>query len=85
MPFDKKQNLLFTGNYGTGKSHLSVSITKKLIEQGYECLFLSLPKLLTKIKQTYNKEGITEAELLQVIQRVDLLVFDDIGAEQRTV
>jgi len=56
-----------------------------LIEQGYECLFLSLPKLLTKIKQTYNKEGITEAELLQVIQRVDLLVFDDIGAEQRTV
>ncbi|NRG29532.1 ATP-binding protein [Bacillus circulans] len=83
--FDKKQNLLFTGSYGTGKSHLSVSITKKLMEQGYECLFLSLPKLLTKIKQTYNKEGITEAELLQVIQRVDLLVLDDIGAEQRTV
>ncbi|MEK4800687.1 ATP-binding protein [Oceanobacillus sp. FSL K6-0118] len=82
--FDKKQNLLFTGSYGTGKSHLSVSITKKLMEQGYECLFLSLPKLLTKIKQTYNKEGITEAELLQVIQRVDLLVLDDIGAEQRT-
>ncbi|ASK61386.1 DnaC replication protein [Virgibacillus phasianinus] len=82
--FDGKQNMLFTGIYGTGKSHLSVSITKKLMEQGYECLFLSLPKLLTKIKQTYNKEGATEEELLSVIQRVDLLVLDDIGAEQQT-
>ncbi|WP_449354721.1 ATP-binding protein [Virgibacillus natechei] len=82
--FDGKQNLLFTGNYGTGKSHLSVSITKKLMEQGYECLFLSLPKLLTKIKQTYNTKGVTEDELLEEIRRVDLLALDDIGAEQQT-
>ncbi|WP_234447153.1 ATP-binding protein [Virgibacillus salexigens] len=82
--FDGKQNLLFTGNYGTGKSHLSVSITKKLMEQGYKCLFLSLPKLLTKIKQTYNTKGVTEDELLEEIRRVDLLALDDIGAEQQT-
>jgi len=82
--FDEKQNLLFTGDYGTGKSHLSVSITKELIAKGYECLFLSLPKLLTKIKQTYNAKGTTEDELLSVIQRVDLLALDDIGAEQQT-
>ncbi|GLO65010.1 ATP-binding protein [Oceanobacillus kimchii] len=82
--FEGEQNLLLTGAYGTGKSHLSVSITKKLMERGFECLFLSLPKLLTKIKRTYNTEGVTEDELLSVIQRVDLLVLDDIGAEQQT-
>lgn len=82
--FDGTKNLLFVGNYGTGKSHLSVSITKKLMEQGKECLFLSLPKLLTKIKDTYSNDGITEDELLKVIQRVDLLVLDDIGAEHNT-
>lgn len=82
--FDGTKNLLLVGSYGTGKSHLSVAITKKLMEQGRECLFLSLPKLLTKIKDTYNNKGVTEDELLEAIQRVDLLVLDDIGAEQQT-
>ncbi|MBT2215866.1 ATP-binding protein [Virgibacillus dakarensis] len=82
--FDGTKNLLLVGNYGTGKSHLSVSVTKKLMEQGKECLFLSLPKLLTKIKETYNNKGVTEDELLEVIQRVDLLVLDDLGAEHNT-
>ncbi|WP_404453993.1 ATP-binding protein [Virgibacillus necropolis] len=82
--FDGKHNLLLTGNYGTGKSHLSISITKELMELGYHCLFVSLPKLLTKIKRTYNKEGVTEDELLDFIRQVDLLVIDDIGSEQQT-
>lgn len=82
--FDGTKNLLLHGSYGTGKSHLSISITKKLMEKGYECLFLSLPKLLTKIKETYNNDGVTEDELLNMIQQVDLLVLDDIGAEHST-
>lgn len=82
--FDGTKNLLLVGDYGTGKSHLSVAVTKELMEQGKECLFLSLPKLLTKIKETYNNKGITEDELLEAIQRVELLVLDDIGAEHHT-
>lgn len=82
--FDGTKNLLLVGSYGTGKSHLSVAITKKLMERGKECLFLSLPKLLTKIKDTYNNKGVTEDELLEVIKRVDLLVLDDLGAEHNT-
>jgi len=82
--FDGTKNLLLYGSYGTGKSHLSISITKKLMEKGYQCLFLSLPKLLTKIKETFNNDGVTEDELLNMIQQVDLLVLDDIGAEHNT-
>jgi len=82
--FDSTKNLLLHGSYGTGKSHLSVSVTKELMAKGYECLFLSLPKLLTKIKETYNNKGVTEDELLEAIQHVDLLVLDDIGAEHHT-
>src|SRR5699024_2314445 len=82
--FDRKQNLLLAGDYGTGKSHLSVSITTALMKKDYECLFLSLPKLLTKIKHSYDTKGVTQDELLNVIERVDLLVLDDIGAEEKT-
>lgn len=82
--FDGTKNLLLHGSFGTGKSHLSIAVTKNLMEKGYQCLFLSLPKLLTKIKETYNNDGVTEDELLEMIQRVDLLVLDDLGAEHNT-
>ena len=82
--YDGTGNLLLHGNYGTGKSHLSISVTKKLMEKGYSCLFLSLPKLFTKIRDTYNDSNITEDKLLEYIQQVDLLVLDDLGAEQKT-
>lgn len=82
--FDGTKNLLLHGSYGTGKSHLSVAVTKELMQRGKQCLFLSLPKLLTKIKDTYKGKGISEDELLEVIQDVDLLVLDDLGAEHNT-
>lgn len=82
--FDGKKNLLFSGTYGTGKSHLSVSITKKLMEQGKTCVFISLPKLLTKIKDTYNGSDLKEDQVMSAMKNVDLLVIDDIGAEQKT-
>lgn len=82
--FDGEGNILFTGSYGTGKSHLSVGITKELMKKGYTAVFISVPKLLTKIKNTYNNDGPTEHELLEVMAKVDLLVIDDIGAEQKT-
>lgn len=80
---DKPKNLLFTGNYGTGKSHLSVAMTKELMNRGYTCLFISMPKLLTKIKTTYNKKSEqTESDVMKYVEDVDLLVLDDIGAER---
>ncbi|PIC65489.1 DnaC replication protein [Sporosarcina sp. P13] len=75
-------NLLITGTYGTGKSHLSFSASRMLINKGHTALFLSVPKLLTKIKDTYNsKAQFSENDLLDYIENVDLLVLDDMGAE----
>jgi len=80
---DKPINLLLYGSYGTGKSHLSVAITKELMQKGLTCIFVSMPKLLTKIKTTYNKKSEqTESDLMDYIESVDLLVLDDIGAEK---
>jgi DNA replication protein DnaC len=78
----ESKNLLLVGTYGTGKSHLSYAATKSLLDAGHSCLFLSVPKLLTKIKETYNaKSKLSEEDLFEYIQQVDLLVLDDLGAE----
>jgi DNA replication protein DnaC len=75
-------SLFFQGNFGTGKSHLSVSITKALRDKGYSVIFISIPKLLTKIRNTYNKSSEqSEDQILNTLASVDLVAFDDIGAE----
>lgn len=76
------ENLLLKGGYGTGKSHLAVSAVKMLLDKGYTCLFLSVPKLLTKIKNTWNRDSKwSEDDMMDYITRVDLLVLDDVGTE----
>ncbi|WP_260858089.1 ATP-binding protein [Bacillus sp. FJAT-22090] len=82
----KGKNLLLVGTYGTGKSHLSYATAKSLIANGHSALFLSVPKLLTKIKDTYNPNSkFSENDLLEYVAMVDLLVLDDLGAEYTNV
>lgn len=82
--FDPKepQSFLLKGTYGTGKSHLSYATAKALLERQHSTLFLSVPKLLTKIKETYNGGSkFSENELLEFVATVDVLILDDLGAE----
>lgn len=75
-------NVLLYGSYGTGKSHLAISATKLAIKNGHTALFISVPKLFSKIKETYNRDSkVTEEGLIGLINSVELLVLDDIGAE----
>lgn len=76
------RNLFFQGSFGTGKSHLSVAVTKTVTKKGHSTIFISTPKLLTKIRSTYNKTSHqTEDQIISAITNADLVVFDDIGAE----
>ncbi|HLR41646.1 MAG TPA: ATP-binding protein [Pseudogracilibacillus sp.] len=78
----ESDSLLLVGSTGVGKSHLAVSVAKSLMGKGYQALFLSVPKLFTKIKQTYNSDmAFNEADILALIEAVDLFVLDDVGTE----
>lgn len=80
---DNPINLFLVGSYGTGKSHLAESVRKVLLRQGKSSLFISVPKLFTKLKSTYNSDSKeTEAELLGHLEKMDLLILDDVGAEK---
>lgn len=82
---DNPINILLFGNYGTGKSHLSVGITKALMDKEITSIFISMPKLHTKLRDTYNKKSQqSEAEIMKALEDIDLLVLDDIGAEKDT-
>lgn len=77
---DNKQSILLYGSYGTGKSHLSMATIKRVREKGFSVLYMNVPQLITTYKSTYNKNAtLTERELDQIIDDVDLLVLDDYG------
>lgn len=80
---DKPMSLMLQGKYGVGKSHLLSAAGKKIEEKhGVTFIAVSMPKLFTLIKNSFDKKGkYTEAELLQMIADVDILLLDDIGAE----
>lgn len=82
---DNPRNLLLIGKYGTGKSHLAISIAKEIMQKKYmSALFISTTKLLTKLRSTYNYGNIeTEDQIMNRLSRVSLLVLDDVGAEQK--
>ena len=83
--FKENKGLMFVGDCGVGKSHLSYSICKEAREKGISSIFISVPELLTQLKSTFNKnKNYTEEDLLSALKNVDLLVLDDIGADYPT-
>ncbi len=81
---NRPKNLLFHGDTGIGKTHLAVSILKEILKKEYSGLFISLPLLLTMIKNTYSKNdesGMTVVDIFKKMKSIDLLVIDDMGAE----
>lgn len=78
--------VILMGTYGLGKSHLAYAAVKQIAEKQFTSIFISVPKLLTKIKASYNdKELPSELKMLEALEKVDCLVLDDIGAEQTKV
>lgn len=79
---NKAHNLLIMGNPGTGKTHLCVAIARTLKEKGNTVGFLTTGKLLSMIKATYKSGAMkSEAEIIRDIQKIDLLILDDLGSE----
>ncbi len=60
-------------------------MVRAALEKGYTAIFERVPKLLLKIRSTYNAcSRVSEAEIMQALTQADLLVLDDAGAEKWT-
>jgi DNA replication protein DnaC len=83
---DNGRGLWLMGDTGTGKTTLAMLVSKATLAAGRSVAIYSLPKLLARIRRTYDDEA-GEDSYLQFFDRltsVDLLHIDDVGAEKRS-
>ena len=74
------RGLLFFGNYGTGKTHLAAAVLQNVIKKGYTGVFMSVPELISKIRASWSNDE-NEGDMIDIISETDLVVMDDLGAE----
>lgn len=91
---------VFAGPAGRGKSHIAMAILNHVnvqsykmqqagkLEKPFKCLYVSIPRMMSLISETYNmswekKETYphTEERVISLIGSSDVVVFDDLGAE----
>jgi len=78
-------SIMITGPYGRGKTGLAIGYAWACLQAlGVKSIrFIAMPQLFAELRDTYNREeGPTEAQVVGRYAACDLLILDDIGAEQ---
>ena len=74
---DNHENLLFFGPPGLGKTHLSIALGMKAIEEGYTVCFEKIVNLI-KLLKTQEIQRAAGFRINRIL-RSDLLIIDEIG------
>lgn len=83
------QHVLLTGPTGVGKTHLASSVIWQcmmLKRYDYRAIFIDFQEYINKLKESYEKTDVKElmTDLSRELERADLVVLDDLGAERGT-
>jgi DNA replication protein DnaC len=73
----KREDALFLGPGGTGKSHLAQAIGQCAIQQGYKVLYRETHILLDELAEAVAES--TRKEYVEDVSTVPLLIIDDFG------
>jgi len=73
----QKENLIFLGSVGTGKTHLATAIALKACQTGRRVRFFTAASLANLLLERNNKGTLNS--FLANLKRVELIVVDEIG------
>ncbi len=72
-----KENLIFMGTVGTGKTHLATAIALKACQEGRRVRFYTAASLANNLLEKNNKGTLNN--YLSTLKKVELIVIDEIG------
>lgn len=74
---EKGQNIIMTGNPGTGKTHTAIGLGLAACEAGYRVLFTTIPYLVTELKESNDNQKLRAYE--RRFEKYDLVIADELG------
>lgn len=74
---NKKENIIFIGPPGVGKSHLATALGVKACEFGFKVLFITAKDLIENLYREYEKGTLKNS--FNKLKRIDLLIIDELG------
>ncbi|HEX7057380.1 MAG TPA: primosomal protein DnaI [Bacilli bacterium] len=74
------KGLFLTGGFGTGKTFLMCYMLHELAKSGYSGVIVYTPEFVEDLKSMFSEPQKLK-ETVELMKQCDLLVFDDIGAE----
>lgn len=79
-----KQNIgiYLYGDNSSGKTFLTACMCNSLVEQGFKCIYTSVPTMIAEIQKSYTKDvAMGQAELVSMLSTKAFVFIDDLGKE----
>lgn len=74
-------SILMFGKTGRGKTHLSLAIANRVLQNGYNVLYDSAINFLRQVEKEHFGRGGSNDNTLDTLLSCDLLILDDLGTE----
>ena len=71
------QNVILSGNSGTGKTHIAIGLGIKACLQGYKVLFATVPLFITQLKELRSAKSLRSFQ--HKLEKYDLVILDEFG------
>lgn len=78
---DDPKNFLLLGHTGLGKTHLSTSVAKTVIEKGYKVAYGTINDIISDFEAERFRGTVTDEDIADRYYKSDLLIIDDLGCE----
>ncbi len=76
------KGLFLHGTYGSGKTYFLSALSNELCKNGFDVSIVFFPDLCRELKRTMFKDD--SSDVINRLKNVDILVLDDLGAENLT-
>ncbi|BBE30398.1 ATPase AAA [Tepiditoga spiralis] len=71
------QNVILSGNPGTGKTHIAIGLGMKACMKGFKVLFTTIPLLITQLKESRSNKTLRAFQ--SKFGKYDLVICDELG------
>jgi DNA replication protein DnaC len=74
---DQAENIVFVGDIGTGKTHLSISVGLAACQQGRRVRFFTAAGLVNTLVEAAEEQRLSRVE--KILLKQDLIIIDEVG------